>query len=303
MGRKAKWTEESAAAEALKYTSVKEFMKGSGGVYAYLRYRGLLKKYSIHMKRPDRKWGKESAAAEALKYTSVKEFIKGSGGAYAYLRYRGLLEEMASHLELKNILWNEKILQEEALKYENRGAFQKGSKNAYSAAVNKGLLDKVCDHMVELKKPQDYWTYEKLAEEALKYEIRSEFYYKSNPAYQTAFNKGILDEICVHMPPGVTGFDKSKAAILYYLRINSGEAYKIGITNRSVQDRFSVTDLVSIEIIQEWHYKNGSDAYQAEQNILQSFKYAKYAGDPLLENGNTELFYYDILGLDTKIAK
>ncbi len=301
MGRKTKWTEESAAAEALKYTSLKEFMKGAGGAYNYLRQRKLLKKYSVHMIRPDRKWSKKSASEESTKYKTMQDFIKGSGGAYAYLRYRGLLEEMAPHLELKKVFWDEELLQKEALKYENRGAFQKGSKNAYSTAINHGLLDKICSHMIELKKPQDYWMEERLRDEALKYETRAAFSYESNSAYQTALTSGILDAICTHMVPGITGFDKKKAAILYYLRIHDGEAYKIGITNRTVQDRFGVRDLKHIEVIQKWHYDLGEDAYLAEQNIIQRFKYAQYIGKPLLESGNTELFYYDILGLDPKV--
>ncbi len=302
MGRKARWTKESATVEALKYDTKSDFIKGSGGAYNFLSNRKFLREACQHMKRPNEKWTKKSAQVEAAKYKTMPDFREKSPGAYNYLRYHRLLAEVAPHLELKNIFWDEKLLQEEALKYNNRGAFQEGSKNAYSAARTQGLLDKVCTHMVELKKPQDYWTYDKLAKEALKYETRGAFYNNSESAYQTALNSRILDKICVHMVPGITGFDKTKKGILYYLKINSGEAYKIGITNRTVQDRFSVTDLKSIEIVKEWYYDLGFDAYFAEQNILQSFKDAKYTGDSLLESGNSELFYYDVLGLDIEVV-
>ncbi len=96
------------------------------------------------------------------------------------------------------------------------------------------------------------------------------------------------------------GFKHHKPAILYYLSVDSGTAYKIGITNRTVEQRFSNPELARIEVINTIHYRNGADAYKAEQSILRDFAYAKYTGDPLLVTGNTELFNHDILQLDTQ---
>ena len=93
------------------------------------------------------------------------------------------------------------------------------------------------------------------------------------------------------------GFDKNKSAILYYLSINDGQAYKIGITNRDVSSRFNKVDLEKIKIIKTWEYPLGIDAYKKEKEILKIYSYAKYEGDPLLTDGNTELFNFDILGL------
>ena len=42
------------------------------------------------------------------------------------------------------------------------------------------------------------WTYEKLQEEALKYETKSEFQ-KNSQAYQYAYRKNLLNDICTHM--------------------------------------------------------------------------------------------------------
>lgn len=50
-----------------------------------------------------------------------------------------------------------------------------------------------------------------------------------------------------------TGFDQTKPAILYYLKINGGSAYKIGITNRTVNERFNIKDLKNIEVLQTWN--------------------------------------------------
>ena len=66
----------------------------------------------------------------------------------------------------------------------------------------------------------------------------------------------------------ITGFNPSKPAIMYYLSINNGQAYKIGITNKTVNERFTVSELQTISVIKTWYYKNGSDAYRAEQEVL-----------------------------------
>lgn len=96
------------------------------------------------------------------------------------------------------------------------------------------------------------------------------------------------------------GFDKNKRATLYYLKITNGDtvAYKIGITNRTIQERFNNTDLEKIQVLKTWDFPLGTDAHNKEQEILKLYKVFKYTGEPLLSSGNTELFAYDVLGLD-----
>lgn len=97
-----------------------------------------------------------------------------------------------------------------------------------------------------------------------------------------------------------TGFDNNKPAILYYLKITTDKGkvlYKIGITNRTVNERFSLTDLKKIEIIKQKLYENGQDAYNWEQKILKKYKKYKYKGPKVLDSGNTELFTEDVLAL------
>lgn len=70
---------------------------------------------------------------------------------------------------------------------------------------------------------------------------------------------------------------------------------KIGITNHSVQKRYSSLELKSINILKEWYYEYGQDAYNEEQRILKDYKQYKYTkGKPLL-TGNTELFNTNVL--------
>ncbi len=96
------------------------------------------------------------------------------------------------------------------------------------------------------------------------------------------------------------GFNKTLPGTLYYISIDNGTAYKIGITNRKVQDRFSREELKEIEIIKTWDFVVGQEAYDKEQAILKEYKWAQYLGDNLLNNGNTEMFYTDVLHLDSR---
>lgn len=107
--------------------------------------------------------------------------------------------------------------------------------------------------------------------------------------------KGINCPGCCHY-----GFDPTKSATLYYLKIehNDRVLYKIGITNRTVEERFSTEDLLKISILKLWDYPIGKEAYDREQSILKLHKNLKYIGAPVLQSGNTELFMEDVLGLD-----
>ena len=93
------------------------------------------------------------------------------------------------------------------------------------------------------------------------------------------------------------GFDPGKPAILYYLKITTNEGrllYKIGVTNRTVNERFSITDLSKIEVVKQDTYLLGQDALDKEQEIIKKYKEYRYKGPNILESGNTELFTEDI---------
>ena len=100
------------------------------------------------------------------------------------------------------------------------------------------------------------------------------------------------------------GFQPARPATLYYLRVetSAGIMWKIGITNRAVEDRFAGRDIKKIHIIKTWAFDVGMDAIDREQEILNEYCVDLYSGtEKLLESGNTELFTRDVLGLDTQI--
>lgn len=87
------------------------------------------------------------------------------------------------------------------------------------------------------------------------------------------------------------GFKPDKPAILYYIKI--GIYYKIGITNRTIEDRFRRDKDKSIEILKIIEFSNGYDARQLEKRIFE--KHNPIIADGYLKSGgNTELFLFPI---------
>lgn len=101
--------------------------------------------------------------------------------------------------EGSNIRWTKEKCQEEALKYSTRNEFFKKCANAYNACIRNKWIEEVCSHMISPNKPNNYWTKERCAEEALKYKSRSEFEKNSPFAYAKSGAKEWKDEICSHM--------------------------------------------------------------------------------------------------------
>jgi hypothetical protein len=89
--------------------------------------------------------------------------------------------------------------------FSKRTEFQKNCPAEYRQAWKEGILDFICSHMPKqtvLKgkdRPGFKWSDEALQQESLKYNTRGAFAMGSSGAYQTAHNKGILDQICKHM--------------------------------------------------------------------------------------------------------
>ena len=117
--------------------------------------------------------------------------------------------------------WTLESLRAEALKYRTRSEFQKQNGSAYNAAGRLNVRDQVCEHMVEPKKPNGYWTIERLQTEALKYSTRQEFQQQNGAAYKAAGEQKCRDQICSHMsqvkqPKGYWTLENLQAEALKY---------------------------------------------------------------------------------------
>src|ERR1035437_8214206 len=98
-----------------------------------------------------------------------------------------------------NGYWTYEKCATEALKYSSRMEFKEKCTGAYWAANRHSWLNGICEHMIRINKPKRYWTYEKCAEEALKYKTKKEFRENSLSAYDAAKKNKWLDVICSHM--------------------------------------------------------------------------------------------------------
>ena len=99
-----------------------------------------------------------------------------------------------------------------------------------------------------------------------------------------------------------TGYNPDLPGTLYYIKIENFPEifYKIGITNRSIKERFQRDSDKTITVLLEKHFDKGSDAAKEEKEILQKYKSLRQKTPGFLKSGgNTELFEEDILGLDT----
>jgi len=97
------------------------------------------------------------------------------------------------------------------------------------------------------------------------------------------------------------GFNFDKPATLYYIYDPQEDLYKIGITNKTIEERFGkeFCSNRAIAILEQKHDK-GIDAYQDEQEILKNFDYARCINNswPKYLGGSTEFFKWNILGLE-----
>ncbi len=99
-----------------------------------------------------------------------------------------------------------------------------------------------------------------------------------------------------HRPRG--GFDPKLPGYVYYIKDVFNNLYKVGITNLKVTKRFA-GKLKKINIIETWHFENGQDAIDREKEIHKEYAIFRVTNEDFTNNGATEFFSRDILGLDS----
>jgi len=89
------------------------------------------------------------------------------------------------------------------------------------------------------------------------------------------------------------GFNTTNPAIMYVLKFKNGIDYKIGITNRTVKDRFSNADLELFDVVRELKFDKGQYAIDLEQYILRTIPNT-HPKELLESGGNTEIRQVDL---------
>jgi len=155
-----------------------------------------------HTQTPCGYWNFERVSELALKCATKKEFKEEHYGAYraAYRnRWIDLVFKHMTPLQKPNGYWTFERVSEVALKCGSKKEFKQRYSAAITVATTNGWIDLVCKHMTPLRKPNGYWTLERVSEFALKCETRKEFR-ERYPAANTAgwLNKW-MDKVCYHM--------------------------------------------------------------------------------------------------------
>jgi len=157
-----------------------------------------------------RKWTKETVMEALERYGTLKALKENCLSAYSMLHRQGwtdLIRKEHRSARPKGYWTKEKCLQA-ASKCRTRGEFRQRYDRAYSTARIENFLDEICSHMPKTK-PKGYWTKEKCAEEALKYNSKTEFSQNNSSAFSIAHKRGWIDEICAHMDSRLVKRSKS----------------------------------------------------------------------------------------------
>lgn len=89
---------------------------------------------------------------------------------------------------------------------------------------------------------------------------------------------------------------KNQKTTLYFIEVDG--VYKIGITKTNINHRYrkELKDGIKINVLREWTFDDGLEAYHTEQNIIKAYKEYK-CNHSNLYSGKTELFSVDIFSL------
>ena len=86
-----------------------------------------------------------------------------------------------------------------------------------------------------------------------------------------------------------------KPCTVYYLHLHDTGLYKLGITTRTVEERYRTAfDREQFTVVFTKQFATGQEAYDYEQALFKQHQSQLYKGPKVLHTGNTELFLTDI---------
>lgn len=199
------WNKARVIEEAKKYKTRTDFSRGTSSAYNAAQANGWLDQACSHMTilvKPPGYWTKERCQEAARSFSTRSEFLANEASAFRIAQRKGWLDDICHHMHRlvkETGYWSKSKLTETAKKYTTRKDFYESEYSAYSAARSKNLLDEICSHMEYQVLPRNYWTKDRVFEEAKKYQTRGAFEAGSGGAYGRAQAEGWLDEACEHM--------------------------------------------------------------------------------------------------------
>lgn len=95
------WTFDLVAAEAKKYATRTDFVRGAPAAYRAAQRSKWIDSVCQHMKQKLVRWSDDMLTAEAAKYGTRAAFMRGSGSAYATVWKRGMINHVCAHMAKK----------------------------------------------------------------------------------------------------------------------------------------------------------------------------------------------------------
>ena len=211
-----KWSREAILTEAKKYKTKIEWLRANRGAYKAATMYGFFDEATAHMAPVKRisKWNKDAVIQNAQKFATIAAWRK-EGNAYAVSLKNGWLKEATAHMNnLKRDAWTFEEVALESKKYQTIAEWSKSGKGSYSAASRQGWVKELTGHMHRTKKPNGYWTKERITEDAKKYNSRSEWRKNSPSATTRAKKNGWFEAAAAHMNLLVDHGKWTKQAVL-----------------------------------------------------------------------------------------
>ena len=258
-------TEEELTAIAKDYDDLTLFKKEQTNVYWAIQRRGLIDKLCSHMNRharPD--YTDEELIAIAKGYNDLALFRREQRYPYFAIVRRGKIDEMCGHMKRYYAKdYTDEEIRSIALKCKTKEEFRKKGGGAYMAAHRHGIFDDVCSHMEELRRPKEFYSKGYCHVIALGYKTRGEFRQGNDYAYQIAFKKGWLDDICGHMKVAV---NKLSRRLVYVYTFPDGYAY-VGLTDdvkrRKYEHLHKLSQRKNSPVF--WHIKKTGLSYEYKE--------------------------------------
>lgn len=162
------------------------------------------------------KWTDENLIEEAKKYVTKSEWMKNNISSYnVALKRKEIFKQCVEHMKSDRVfgktIYTYDYCKEVYSKYETIKELLKNDKAVYNAAVRKGWHE----HLSRGKKKysdhnSNYWTFDKVKEEALKYNSIKDFASNSRSAYFKAVYSKWLLQLIDHMEGGYTKWTLEK---------------------------------------------------------------------------------------------
>ena len=198
------WTKELCLQEALKYDTKTKWCKGHNRSSKAAKINGWYDECTAHMeiKAQVGYWTKELCHAEALKYSIKQHWKKGHGKSYSYAMRHGWYDECTTHMvegcKPRNH-WTKERCHVEALKFNIKEHWKKGHPPTYQAAQRNSWVKELTQHMIEVTKPNGYWTKERCIENAKKFTNITDWSTANSTPVTNARANGWYDECTAHM--------------------------------------------------------------------------------------------------------